>query len=86
MIGTGVDGAACAVGLLRIGFDVTAFDKSSGVGGRLATRRAHDALALDRSSTVVLAIPAKQAAALLRSRRDEWAMHLQPFACRLSGR
>jgi renalase len=40
VIGAGVAGAACAAGLLRAGFDVTAFDKSRGVGGRLATRRA----------------------------------------------
>ncbi len=40
VIGAGVAGAACAAGLLRIGLDVTAFDKSRGVGGRLATRRA----------------------------------------------
>jgi len=41
VIGAGVAGAACAAGLLRAGFDVTVFDKSRGVGGRLATRRAH---------------------------------------------
>lgn len=40
VVGAGVAGAACAAGLLRAGFDVTAFDKSRGVGGRMATRRA----------------------------------------------
>ena len=40
VIGAGVAGAACAAGLLRGGFDVTVFDKSRGVGGRMATRRA----------------------------------------------
>lgn len=40
VIGAGVAGAACAAGLLRAGFDVTVFDKSRGVGGRMATRRA----------------------------------------------
>ncbi len=39
VIGAGVAGAACAAGLLRAGFDVTVFDKSRGVGGRMATRR-----------------------------------------------
>ncbi len=40
VIGAGVAGAACAAGLLRAGFDVTVFDKSRGVGGRMAARRA----------------------------------------------
>ncbi|MBC7941273.1 MAG: FAD-dependent oxidoreductase [Chitinophagaceae bacterium] len=40
VIGAGVAGAACAAGLLLAGVDVTVFDKSRGVGGRLATRRA----------------------------------------------
>ncbi len=40
VIGAGAAGAACAAGLLRAGFDVTVFDKSRGVGGRMATRRA----------------------------------------------
>jgi predicted NAD/FAD-dependent oxidoreductase len=40
VVGAGVAGAACAAGLLRAGFDVTVFDKSRGVGGRMATRRA----------------------------------------------
>ena len=40
VIGAGVAGAACAAGLLRAGFDVTVFDKSRGVGGRMATRQA----------------------------------------------
>ena len=40
VVGAGVAGAACAAGLLRAGFDVTVFDKSRSVGGRMATRRA----------------------------------------------
>jgi predicted NAD/FAD-dependent oxidoreductase len=40
VIGAGVAGSACVAGLLRAGFDVTVFDKSRGVGGRMATRRA----------------------------------------------
>ena len=40
IVGAGIAGAACAAGLLRAGFDVTVFDKSRGVGGRMATRRA----------------------------------------------
>lgn len=49
VVGAGIAGAACAASLLRAGFDVTVFDKSRGVGGRMATRRtawpqAHGAL------------------------------------------
>ena len=40
IVGAGVAGAACAAGLQRAGFDVTVFDKSRGLGGRMATRRA----------------------------------------------
>ncbi len=39
VIGAGLAGAACAAKLLRAGIDVTVFDKSRGVGGRMATRR-----------------------------------------------
>ena len=39
VVGTGVAGSACAAALLRAGVDATAFDKSRGVGGRMATRR-----------------------------------------------
>lgn len=39
VIGAGLAGAACARGLQAAGVQVTVFDKSRGVGGRLATRR-----------------------------------------------
>ncbi len=39
VIGAGIAGAACAASLLRSGCRVTVFDKSRGVGGRMATRR-----------------------------------------------
>jgi renalase len=41
IIGAGIAGAACAAGLARAGAAVTVFDKSRGVGGRMATRRVH---------------------------------------------
>ena len=41
IIGAGMAGAACAAALQRAGLRVTLFDKSRGVGGRMATRRAH---------------------------------------------
>jgi predicted NAD/FAD-dependent oxidoreductase len=40
VIGAGASGAACAQGLRLAGHRVTVFDKSRGVGGRMATRRA----------------------------------------------
>jgi len=39
IVGAGLAGAACAAGLLRRGWRVTVYDKSRGVGGRMATRR-----------------------------------------------
>lgn len=39
VIGAGVSGARCAQGLAQAGLSVVVFDKSRGVGGRLATRR-----------------------------------------------
>lgn len=41
VIGAGVAGVACAGGLQRGGMQVTLFEKSRGVGGRMATRRIH---------------------------------------------
>ncbi len=40
VIGAGIAGAACAASLQRAGMQVTVFDKSRGVGGRMSTRRA----------------------------------------------
>lgn len=40
VVGAGIAGAACAAGLQQAGVQVTLFDKSRGVGGRMATRRA----------------------------------------------
>ncbi|MBE0549214.1 MAG: FAD-dependent oxidoreductase, partial [Rubrivivax sp.] len=40
VVGAGIAGAACAASLQQAGLDVTLFEKSHGVGGRLATRRA----------------------------------------------
>jgi predicted NAD/FAD-dependent oxidoreductase len=40
VIGAGLAGAACAASLRQAGWQVQVFDKSRGVGGRMATRRA----------------------------------------------
>lgn len=39
VIGAGIAGTACAAALRRSGLNVSLFDKSRGVGGRMATRR-----------------------------------------------
>lgn len=39
VIGTGIAGTSCAASLRLAGMDVSLFDKSRGVGGRMATRR-----------------------------------------------
>ncbi len=45
VIGAGIAGAACAASLREAGLAVTLFDKSRGIGGRMATRRAEWAAA-----------------------------------------
>jgi len=40
VVGAGIAGAACAASLQEAGFQVTLFDKSRGIGGRMSTRRA----------------------------------------------
>ncbi|MBC8055480.1 MAG: FAD-dependent oxidoreductase, partial [Rhizobiales bacterium] len=40
IVGAGMSGAACAAGLRLAGVQVTVFDKSRNVGGRMASRRA----------------------------------------------
>ncbi|MBP9910782.1 MAG: NAD(P)-binding protein, partial [Rubrivivax sp.] len=40
VVGAGIAGAACAASLQQAGVQVTLFDKSRGVGGRMSTRRA----------------------------------------------
>ena len=52
VIGAGVAGAACAASLQRSGLRVTLFDKSRGLGGRMATRRVQwlDALGATQSA------------------------------------
>src|SRR3546814_6562189 len=41
IIGAGISGLACARRLRDAGLEATLFDKSRGIGGRLATRRAN---------------------------------------------
>ena len=53
VIGSGLAGAACAAGLQRAGVQVSVFEKSRNVGGRMATRRAGwvDASGAERAVT-----------------------------------
>ena len=62
VIGAGIAGAACAASLREAGMDVSLFDKSRGVGGRMATRRA-EWVATDGST--------------LRAEFDHGAQHIQ---------
>ncbi len=52
VIGAGIAGTSCAAALLRAGHDVTLFEKSNNVGGRMATRRVQwtDASGVERST------------------------------------
>lgn len=55
VIGAGVAGVACARLLADRGFRPTIFEKSRGLGGRLATRRAGDSMAFDHGAQFVTA-------------------------------
>ncbi len=50
VIGAGISGLVCARGLARAGAAVTVFEKSRGVGGRMATRRATEGLRFDHGA------------------------------------
>ncbi len=55
VIGAGMAGLTCARALQDSGFDVVVFDKSRGLGGRLATRRTQDGLSFDHGAQYVTA-------------------------------
>jgi renalase len=50
MIGAGISGLIGARTLVDLGFEVTVFEKSRGLGGRTATRRADPALSFDHGA------------------------------------
>lgn len=50
VIGAGITGLTCANELRRSGFDVTIFEKSRGIGGRMATRRTPENLRFDHGA------------------------------------
>ncbi len=55
IIGAGMAGLTCAQQLAERGFRPTVFEKSRGLGGRLATRRAGDGIAFDHGAQYVTA-------------------------------
>ena len=55
IIGAGITGLTCASLLKQRGLSVTVFEKSRGLGGRLATRRAGEGLAFDHGAQYVTA-------------------------------
>ncbi len=55
VIGAGVAGITCAQALRGHGFDPVMFEKSRGVGGRLATRRAEGDLTIDHGAQFMTA-------------------------------
>ncbi len=55
IIGAGMAGLTCARQLTEHGFRPTVFEKSRGLGGRLATRRAGDGVAFDHGAQYVTA-------------------------------
>jgi predicted NAD/FAD-dependent oxidoreductase len=50
VIGAGMSGLACARSLVEAGYDVTIFEKSRGLGGRIATRRTTEGYAFDHGA------------------------------------
>ena len=50
VIGAGISGLVCARTLRDHGYPVTVFEKSRGVGGRMATRRTDDGFQFDHGA------------------------------------
>ena len=50
IIGAGIAGLSCAESLRRGGHEVTVFEKSRGIGGRIATRRTPEDLRFDHGA------------------------------------
>jgi renalase len=55
IIGSGMAGLICAAQLKKHGFRPTIFEKSRGLGGRLATRRLSDGIAFDHGAQYITA-------------------------------
>ena len=55
VIGAGMTGITCARALYVAGYDVTVFEKSRGLGGRMATRRVGKTLTIDHGAQFITA-------------------------------
>ena len=55
VIGAGMTGITCARALYVAGYDVTVFEKSRGLGGRMATRRVGKTLTIDHEAQFITA-------------------------------
>lgn len=78
VIGAGMAGLAAARRLARAGADVTVFEKSRGIGGRLATRRLEGGLAVDHGAQYVTAREPGFRAFVARARVDGTVADWQP--------
>jgi len=78
IIGAGMAGLTCAQQLQSRGYRPVVFEKGRGPGGRLATRRAGDALAFDHGAQYVTAHTAAFQSAMLQAIESGAAGHWRP--------
>ena len=74
VVGAGIGGLFCARTLKDYGAQVTVFDKSRGVGGRMATRRIRDGLLVDHGPAM-MQWDAKETKHWVDSWEDEGVLH-----------
>ena len=53
VIGAGMCGISCASYLQKNGFGVTVFEKSRGIGGRMASRRINEQVSVDHGAQYI---------------------------------
>ncbi len=78
VIGAGMAGISCARYLREHGFQPTIFEKSRGPGGRLATRRAGEAIVFDHGAQYIAARSAAFQAAVTEAIETGAAQHWLP--------
>ena len=78
IIGAGMAGISCAHALQQRDFAVTLFDKSRGIGGRLATRRIESGDSFDHGAQYITTRSADFSALIDRLRHDGAADEWQP--------
>ena len=85
VIGAGMTGLTCARHLVEKGYHPTVFEKSRGLGGRLATRRAGDGTSFDHGAQYVTARSAAFQNALQTAKAAGAARHWRPECAEWSG-